>query len=255
MAVDGAATFWHHLQVLQLVTWADELRVVDQRRLLQSSMESLQGQKRRHHRVYVIALHTWSLLGVRQGISFSGLLCETDVIFKWHVAWSQRRLCRSWRTSPHFLSGQRSVHSVNWRTPQFEPMDSVFILQVHSVRFQRCLCTSPIANSPILQIEPPKFGTVQRNLSSTRAAVYSNVFRIVIRHWRIGRAKRSLCTSDHMRLFLIPGVVQQDEPCMMGVQPTACVNVEKKFTLLRGCTTNWKCGVYYHIILCMCIQV
>ena len=82
-----------------------------------------------------------------------------------------------------------------------------------------------------------------------------DVISNVVRHRRIGRAKRRLCTSDHSRLILSLGVVQQDEPCMMGVQPTACVNVEKKFTLLRGCTTNWKCGVYYHIILCMCIQV
>ena len=61
-----------------------------------------------------------------------------------------------------------------------------------------------------------------------------DVISNVVRHRRIGRAKRRLCTSDHSRLILSLGVVQQDEPCMMGVQPTACVNVEKNSHCSEG---------------------
>ena len=75
----------------ELVTWADELRVVDQKRLLQSSMRSREGQKRGQHPVCMIALHTFSPLGFGKAFLSQEYYCETDVIVQWQVALSQLR--------------------------------------------------------------------------------------------------------------------------------------------------------------------
>ena len=56
------------------VTWADELRVVDQKRFLQSSMRSRECQKRGQHPVCMIRFAHFFTIGIWKGISFSGVL-------------------------------------------------------------------------------------------------------------------------------------------------------------------------------------